>query len=151
LGPLDTAASNRPIVPSPGHYDGGEIGGMMIGRGNRSTRRKPASVPLCPPQIPHSYPDANPGRCGRKPATNRLSYGRPMWSVTFRSACSMFGRYPPNLLATGFLLGLLFYHEEVSYTFLQKSVQFYRNVHCVTAQKIDDIFMLQLCCALSIV
>jgi hypothetical protein len=29
------------------------IGGMRIGRGNRSTRRKPAPVPLCPPQIPH--------------------------------------------------------------------------------------------------
>jgi hypothetical protein len=29
------------------------VGGMRIGRGNRSTRRKPASVPLCPLQIPH--------------------------------------------------------------------------------------------------
>jgi hypothetical protein len=26
---------------------------MWIGRGNRSTRRKPAPGPLCPPQIPH--------------------------------------------------------------------------------------------------
>jgi hypothetical protein len=26
---------------------------MRIGRGNRSTWRKPAPVPLCPPQIPH--------------------------------------------------------------------------------------------------
>jgi hypothetical protein len=31
----------------------GADGGMRIGRGNRSTRRKPAPVPLCPPQIPH--------------------------------------------------------------------------------------------------
>jgi hypothetical protein len=31
----------------------GAIGGMRIGRRNRSTRRKPAPVPLCPPQIPH--------------------------------------------------------------------------------------------------
>jgi hypothetical protein len=30
----------------------GAIGGML-GRGNRNTRRKPAPVPLCPPQIPH--------------------------------------------------------------------------------------------------
>jgi hypothetical protein len=51
-GPLDTAATNRPIVPTPGDYDDGEIGGM-IGRGNRSTRRKRAPVPLCPPQTPH--------------------------------------------------------------------------------------------------
>jgi hypothetical protein len=26
---------------------------MRIGRGNRSTRRKPAPMQLCPPQIPH--------------------------------------------------------------------------------------------------
>jgi hypothetical protein len=26
---------------------------MRIGRGNRSIRRKPAPVLLCPPQIPH--------------------------------------------------------------------------------------------------
>jgi hypothetical protein len=35
LGPLGTAATHRPIVPAPGDYDDGEIGGM-IGRGNRS-------------------------------------------------------------------------------------------------------------------
>jgi hypothetical protein len=57
-------------VAAPGDYDG-EIGGMMIGRGNRSTRRKPAPVPLYPPQTPHACPDANPGRRGGKPATNR--------------------------------------------------------------------------------
>jgi hypothetical protein len=44
LDPLDTAAINRPIVPAPGDYYYGEIGGM-IGSGNRSTRRKPAPVP----------------------------------------------------------------------------------------------------------
>jgi hypothetical protein len=40
-------------VSAPGDYDNGEIGGM-IGRGNRSTRRKPAPVPLLPPQTPHA-------------------------------------------------------------------------------------------------
>jgi hypothetical protein len=39
-------------VSASGDYDNGEIGGM-IGKGNRSTRRKPAQVPLCPPQTPH--------------------------------------------------------------------------------------------------
>jgi hypothetical protein len=71
LGPLGTAATNRPIVPAPGDYEDGEIGGMMIGRDNPSTRRKPAPVPLFPPQIPHDLT----GRRGGKPATNRLSYG----------------------------------------------------------------------------
>jgi hypothetical protein len=35
-----------------GEGDCGAIGGMKIGRGNRSIRRKPAPAPLCPPQIP---------------------------------------------------------------------------------------------------
>jgi hypothetical protein len=74
LGPLGTAATNRPTVPAPGDHDDGEIGGM-IGRGNRSTRRKPAPLPPCPLQTPHACPYANPGRPGGKPATNRLSYG----------------------------------------------------------------------------
>jgi hypothetical protein len=52
-GPLGTVATNRPTVPAPGDYDDGEIGGM-IGRGNRSTRRKPTPMPLCPPQTPHT-------------------------------------------------------------------------------------------------
>jgi hypothetical protein len=52
LGPLGTSATEWPVVPAPGDYDDGEFGGMKIGMGNRSTRRKPAPAPLCPPQIP---------------------------------------------------------------------------------------------------
>jgi hypothetical protein len=61
LGPLDTSAISCPTVPAPGDYEDGEFGGMMIGRGNRSTRRKPAPVPLCPPQIPHDVTGREPG------------------------------------------------------------------------------------------
>jgi hypothetical protein len=75
LGPLGTAATNRPIVPTPGDYDDGDIGGMKIVKGNRSTRRKPAPVPLSPPQNPHACPNPNPGRRGGNPASNRLSCG----------------------------------------------------------------------------
>jgi hypothetical protein len=41
-----------PIVPAPGDCGVSEFGGMKIGRGNRSTRRKPAPAPLCPSQVP---------------------------------------------------------------------------------------------------
>jgi hypothetical protein len=52
MGPLGTAATNRPIVPATGDYDDGEIG-WMIGRENWCSRKKkPAPVPLCPPQTP---------------------------------------------------------------------------------------------------
>jgi hypothetical protein len=44
LGPLDTAATNRPIVPAPGGYDDGEIGAMMIGRGTKVLGEK---LPQC--------------------------------------------------------------------------------------------------------
>jgi hypothetical protein len=52
MGPFGMSATEWPIVPAPGDYDDGELSGMKIGKGNRSTRRKPAPVPLCPPQIP---------------------------------------------------------------------------------------------------
>jgi hypothetical protein len=52
-GPLKNNFFLICIVPAPGDYDDGEIGGM-IGRGYRSTRRKPAPVPLCPPHTPHA-------------------------------------------------------------------------------------------------
>jgi hypothetical protein len=54
MSPLGTLATNWPIVPASDDYYGrGAVGGMRNGRGNRSTRRKPAPVPLCPQQIPH--------------------------------------------------------------------------------------------------
>jgi hypothetical protein len=49
----------RPLLTAPGDCDdeGGEVGGMnSFGRRNRSTRRKPASTRLCPPQIPLARP-----------------------------------------------------------------------------------------------
>jgi hypothetical protein len=61
LGPLGTSATEWPTVPAPGDYDDGEFGGMKIGRGNRSTRRKPAPAPLSPPQIPLVRPGLEPG------------------------------------------------------------------------------------------
>jgi hypothetical protein len=64
LGPLGTSATNWPIVPAPGDYEVGEFGGIMIGRRNRSTRRKPAPVRLCPPEIPHDL-------TGRETGTSR--------------------------------------------------------------------------------
>jgi hypothetical protein len=55
LNPLGAAATSgllyRPQMIDDGDY--GAIDGMKIGRGNRSTRRKPAPEPHCPPQIPH--------------------------------------------------------------------------------------------------
>jgi hypothetical protein len=53
LSPLGTSATvglSRMIDD----VDYGAVGGMRIGRGSRNTRRKPAAVPLRPPQIPHN-------------------------------------------------------------------------------------------------
>jgi hypothetical protein len=48
----------------------GAVGGMRIGRGNRSTRRKLTPVPLYLPQIPHDLSWAR-----IRATTNSLSYG----------------------------------------------------------------------------
>jgi hypothetical protein len=54
LSPLGTSATVGLLYqPRMIDDDSGAVGGIRIGRGNRSTRRKPAPVPLCPPQIPH--------------------------------------------------------------------------------------------------
>jgi hypothetical protein len=74
LSSLATSATNWPYQPRMIDNECGAVDGMRIGKGNKSTRRKPAPVPLRPLQIPHdlrSYPGR---RCG-KPATNRPNYG----------------------------------------------------------------------------
>jgi hypothetical protein len=54
----------RPQLTAPGDCDDddGEFGGMNgFGRGNRSTRIKPAPTPICPPQISFARPGREPG------------------------------------------------------------------------------------------
>jgi hypothetical protein len=55
LNPLGTVATtdqlHQPQVIDDG--DCGAISGMKIDRGNKSTRRKSAPAPLCPPQVSH--------------------------------------------------------------------------------------------------
>jgi hypothetical protein len=53
----------------------GAIGGMKIGRGNRSTRRNPTPASLCLPQNPTwQARSRTPDRSGGKTTTNRLIY-----------------------------------------------------------------------------
>jgi hypothetical protein len=55
LSLLVTAATTGLLYKPQTIDDGGcgATGEIKIGRGNRSSRRKPAAVPLCPPEIPH--------------------------------------------------------------------------------------------------
>jgi hypothetical protein len=83
LGPLGTTATNRPIVPAPGDYDDEEeIGGMIEGETEVLGQNLSTTNPT-------SCPDANPGRRGGKPATNRLSYGTA-WSKLNAQMCLQF-------------------------------------------------------------
>jgi hypothetical protein len=74
MKPATTGLLYQPRMIGGG--DCGRIGGMKIGRGNRSTRRKPVPGPL----LSTTYsiwldPVLNPGRRGENPATNGLNYG----------------------------------------------------------------------------
>jgi hypothetical protein len=77
LSLLGTSATISPMVPAPDDRWGecGQVGGMRIGRGNRSYRRKPAPVLLSTTNLTWPDLDSNPGRRSEKPATNRLTYG----------------------------------------------------------------------------
>jgi hypothetical protein len=66
LGPLVTAATNRPIVPAPGDYD-------CQGKPKYSEKTRPTAA--LSTTNPTFCPDENPGSRGGKPTTNRLSYG----------------------------------------------------------------------------
>jgi hypothetical protein len=59
LGPLGTAATNRPTVPAPGDYDDGEIG-IKIGR---ETEVLGENLPQCRfvHHKPHMLPGCEPG------------------------------------------------------------------------------------------
>jgi hypothetical protein len=62
LGPLGMWATSWRIVLDPGWFWGWKIWWNDGWRGgNRSTRRKPALVPLCPPQVPHDLTGRKPG------------------------------------------------------------------------------------------
>jgi hypothetical protein len=77
----------------------------MIGRGNRSTQRKPAPVPLCPPQTPHACLDD-------------LLLG-----LLFipEDRCSMLFRNIGKLYSAHCLRGLLFDLEDRGSTFLRNN------------------------------
>jgi hypothetical protein len=76
LGPLGTAATNRPIVPAPGNYDDdGEIGGMLIWEGKPKYSEITCPSASLSTTNPTYCPHANPARRDGKPANKRLSYG----------------------------------------------------------------------------
>jgi hypothetical protein len=63
----------------------GAVDGIRIGRGNRSTRRKPATAPLCPPQIPR---DLTWNRTWTAAVGSRRAMGRPYECLTERQDMS---------------------------------------------------------------
>jgi hypothetical protein len=72
----------------------GTVGGMRIGRGNRSTRRKSAPVPLSPPQIPHdlTWARIRAAAVGSQRLTASAT-ARPKWSMIRKQLRFTSGRY----------------------------------------------------------
>jgi hypothetical protein len=72
------------IVPAPDDCVDGEFCGMNgIGRGNRSTPRKPPRRHFIHHKSHLPDPGANPGRLDGKPATNCFSYGAAFLIIAF--------------------------------------------------------------------
>jgi hypothetical protein len=66
------------------HDDCGAVGGMRIGRGNRSTRSKPTPVLLCPPQVPYNltWARTRAAAVGNRRLT-AWAMARPMFAAYF--------------------------------------------------------------------
>jgi hypothetical protein len=79
---------------------------MRLGKGNRSTQRKPAAMPLCPPQIPHDLTWA------RTRATAEGNRRLTAWAMT----------RPPLLASTNYFPKYGTREDEVSYTCIITSV-----------------------------
>jgi hypothetical protein len=85
-------------VSALGDYDNGEIGGM-IGRGNRSNRRKPAPVPLCPPQTPHAARmRTRAAAVGSQRLTAELRHGLNRLRTKATGFSSFFSYFDPLLI-----------------------------------------------------
>jgi hypothetical protein len=69
-----------PIVPAPGDYDDGEFW-WNDWQGKPKYSDETCSNAALSTTHSTCCPDANPGRCGGKPATNRLSYGTALGPI----------------------------------------------------------------------
>jgi hypothetical protein len=97
LFPLGTSATYWPIVPAPGDCEDGEFGGMN-GRGKRSTWRKPAPAPICPPQIP--LDQTRDWTRAAAVGSQRLiasAMARP-WQIDARGTCCPIWRWRPLII-----------------------------------------------------
>jgi hypothetical protein len=92
MGPLGTSANYGLIVLAPSDCEDGEFGGMN-GRGNRSTWRKPAPAPLCPPQIPlDQIGDWTRAAAVGSQRLTASAMARPKWIVRKCNNCGAFVR-----------------------------------------------------------
>jgi hypothetical protein len=76
MSPLVMSDASGSFLSAPDGNECGAVGEMRSDRGNRSTRRKLSSVPLCPLTLLDLR--LNPGRRGGKLATARLNHIRPL-------------------------------------------------------------------------
>jgi hypothetical protein len=75
LGPLGTAATDRPIVPAPADYDDGKFFGMKLAGEIEVLGENPPQCNFVIKNPTWPDPGSNLGRRGGKPGTNRLSCG----------------------------------------------------------------------------
>jgi hypothetical protein len=98
------SSSQGLCVSAPGDCEDGEVGGIKIGRGSRSIRRKPAPTPFVHDKSHLPDPGAKSGCRGGKPTTNRFSYGAGLEWTLINVICSWTGyldfttyRYMPRM------------------------------------------------------
>jgi hypothetical protein len=109
----------------------GVVGGMRIGRGNRSTQRKSVPVPFCPPQIPHDLTwDRTWIAVAGSQQLTAWTMARPLTAVTMKS--TVFWDVTPCSLVEifGGMYSLYFKGQRITLHSSETSVNFYQITRC---------------------
>jgi hypothetical protein len=123
-------------------YKCGAVGGMRIGRGNRSTRIKPALLPLSPPQIPH---DLNLARTRAAAVGSRRltpwAIARLDYVISVQEFCDTEMKFSKSRGISWIAARLLASHEELCFMSLINLNFFSRD----SQQKIIDLHSFYIC------
>jgi hypothetical protein len=121
-----------PLVLAPGDFEDEEFGRIKIGRGNRSTWRKPAPAPLFSPQIPLDQILART----RTAAVVRQQLTAWAMARPWNNLSAIYGR---NIVIFPYLVSAIEVLVISPFSFRSVSVAAYRRLYCGVFSRMREL------------